>query len=44
MIFGKFDERARPMDRIEPKAETAKPDSRKPQPIAVESAPQAQPV
>jgi len=39
MIFGKFDERTRPMDRVEPKLEVAKPDLRKAQPIVVESAP-----
>ena len=38
MIFGKFDERARPGERIEPKAESAKPELRKAQPIVVESA------
>src|ERR1700756_1746746 len=42
MIFGKFNERARPAERIEPKTEGGKPDQRKPQPIAVESAPQTQ--
>ncbi len=35
MIFGKFDERTRPM---EPKLEAPKPELRKPQPIVVESA------
>jgi uncharacterized protein YacL len=38
MIFGKFDERTRPTDRVEPKLEVAK-DLRKAQPIVVESAP-----
>jgi uncharacterized protein YacL len=38
MIFGKFDERSRPSERIEPKAESGKPDLRKPQPIVVEQA------
>jgi hypothetical protein len=38
MIFGKFDERARPGERIEPKAESNKPELRKAQPIVVESA------
>jgi len=42
MIFGKFDERARVGERIEPKAETGKPEIRKPQPIIVESAPHTQ--
>ncbi|HEU4415784.1 MAG TPA: PIN domain-containing protein [Candidatus Angelobacter sp.] len=39
MIFGKFDERARPSERIEPKAEGGKPELRKQQPIVVESSP-----
>jgi uncharacterized protein YacL len=43
MIFGKFDERARPVERLEPKTEAGKPELRKPQPIAVESTPQTQP-
>jgi uncharacterized protein YacL len=39
MIFGKFDERAvRPGERIEAKSESGKPELRKTQPIAVESA------
>src|SRR5262245_44069577 len=38
MIFGKFDERARPEHKPEAKAEV-----RKPQPVVVESTPQAQP-
>ncbi|MBZ5505598.1 MAG: TRAM domain-containing protein [Acidobacteriia bacterium] len=42
MIFGKFDERARGGERIEPKAEGGKPEIRKPQPIIVESAPHTQ--
>ena len=39
MIFGKFDERARPSERIEPKSEGGKPELRKQQPIVVETAP-----
>ena len=39
MIFGKFDERSRPTERLEPKLETGKPEMRKAQPIVVESAP-----
>ncbi|MGC2696366.1 MAG: PIN domain-containing protein [Candidatus Angelobacter sp.] len=42
MIFGKFDERARPGERIEPKAESGKPELRKAQPIIVESSPHPQ--
>jgi uncharacterized protein YacL len=42
MIFGKFDERARPGERLEVKPET-KPELRKPQPIVVESTPHPQP-
>jgi uncharacterized protein YacL len=42
MIFGKFDERTRPGERLEPKAETGKPDTRKAQPIVVESVPHPQ--
>jgi uncharacterized protein YacL len=42
MIFGKFDERARVGERIEPKAESGKPEIRKPQPIIVESTPQSE--
>jgi uncharacterized protein YacL len=38
MIFGKFDERSRPGERIEPKAESGKQEMRKAQPIVVESA------
>ena len=38
MIFGKFDERMRVSERIEPKAEGAKADVRKAQPIIVEQA------
>jgi uncharacterized protein YacL len=41
MIFGKFDERMRVGERIEPKAEGAKPEVRKP--IIVESTPHSQP-
>jgi len=33
MIFGKFDERMRVSERIEPRAEGAKPEVRKAQPI-----------
>jgi len=44
MIFGKFDERMRPVERMEPKLESPKPEIRKPQPIVVESsAPHSQP-
>ena len=43
MIFGKFDERSRVMERMEPKAEAAKADVRKAQPIIVESTPHSQP-
>jgi uncharacterized protein YacL len=43
MIFGKFDDRARAGERIEPKAETGKTEMRKAQPIIVESAPHSQP-
>jgi uncharacterized protein YacL len=42
MIFGKFDERSRVAERMEPKAETAKPEVRKAQPIIVESTPHSQ--
>jgi uncharacterized protein YacL len=42
MIFGKFDERARVVERIEPKVESGKPETRKPQPIIVESTPHTQ--
>jgi uncharacterized protein YacL len=42
MIFGKFDERMRVGERIEPKAEGAKTEVRKAQPIIVESAPHSQ--
>jgi uncharacterized protein YacL len=42
MIFGKFDERSRVGERIEPKAETSKAEIRKPQPIIVESSPHPQ--
>src|SRR6516225_3333357 len=38
MIFGKFDERARPSERIEPKVESGKPELRKTQPIVAEPA------
>ncbi len=41
MIFGKFDERSRPVERVEPKVES-KPELRKTQPIVVESAPHTQ--
>jgi uncharacterized protein YacL len=43
MIFGKFDERMRVSERMEPKAEAAKPEVRKAQPIIVESTPHSQP-
>jgi uncharacterized protein YacL len=43
MIFGKFDERSRPGERIEPKGESGKPEMRKPQPIVVEQAGHTQP-
>jgi uncharacterized protein YacL len=43
MIFGKFDERMRMTERMEPKAETAKTEIRKAQPIIVESTPHTQP-
>jgi uncharacterized protein YacL len=43
MIFGKFDERSRVNERMEPKAEGAKPEVRKAQPIIVESTPHSQP-
>ena len=44
MIFGKYDERARSVERAEPKVDTGKHDLRKaqPQPIIVESAPHSQ--
>src|SRR6201994_725528 len=42
MIFGKFDERTRVGEKIEPKAETGKPELRKAAPIIVESAPHTQ--
>ncbi|HLJ28430.1 MAG TPA: TRAM domain-containing protein [Candidatus Angelobacter sp.] len=38
MIFGKYDERARQVERVEPKIDTTKHDVRKAQPIVVESA------
>jgi uncharacterized protein YacL len=43
MIFGKFDDRVRVGERVEPKAEGGKPEIRKPQPIIVESAGHTQP-
>ena len=43
MIFGKFDERSRVNERIEPKAEGGKPEVRKAQPIILESTPHSQP-
>jgi hypothetical protein len=48
MIFGKFDERIRPVERLDPKMDSAKlepgkPDLRKAQPVVVESAPHTQP-
>ena len=42
MIFGKFDERSRVAERIEPKAEGGKPEMRKSQPIILESTPHSQ--
>ncbi|HEY2116439.1 MAG TPA: TRAM domain-containing protein [Candidatus Angelobacter sp.] len=42
MIFGKFDERSRVGERIEPKAEGGKPEMRKSQPIILESTPHSQ--
>src|SRR4029077_2027039 len=42
MIFGKFDERARMGERMEPKGESGKAEMRKPQPIVVESSPHPQ--
>ena len=42
MIFGKFDERSRVGERIEPKAESGKPEIRKTQPIVLESTPHSQ--
>ncbi len=42
MIFGKFDERSRVTERIEPKAEGGKPEMRKSQPIVLESTPHSQ--
>ena len=43
MIFGKFDDRVRVSERVDPKTESAKPEMRKPQPIIVESAGHTQP-
>src|ERR1700736_1975357 len=43
MIFGKFDERSRPPERVDPKVETGKTEIRKPQPIIVESSGHSQP-
>ena len=43
MIFGKFDDRARTSERVDPKAEAGKAEMRKPQPIIVESAGHTQP-
>ena len=42
MIFGKFDERSRVGERIEPKGEGGKPEMRKSQPIVLESPPHSQ--
>jgi hypothetical protein len=42
MIFGKFDERSRVAERIEPKGESGKTETRKAQPIVVESTPHSQ--
>ncbi|HYL91774.1 MAG TPA: PIN domain-containing protein [Alphaproteobacteria bacterium] len=43
MIFGKFDDRVRPVDRVEPKIENGKPEMRKSQPVLVEPLSQTQP-
>jgi uncharacterized protein YacL len=43
MIFGKFDDRARPVERSEPKVESGKPELRKPQAIVMDPAPHPQP-
>lgn len=43
MIFGKYDERSRPVERAEPKNDTGKHDLRKAQPIIVETAPHPEP-
>ena len=43
MIFGKYDERMRPSERVEPKIDTSKHEIRKAQPIIVEPAPHTQP-
>src|SRR5437764_2631403 len=43
MIFGKYDERMRQTDRVEPKIDTSKHDLRKTQAIIVEPAPHTQP-
>jgi len=43
MIFGKYDERPRPVERVEAKTDTGKHDLRKAQPIIVEPAPHAEP-
>src|SRR5436305_10921801 len=43
MIFGKYDERMRQTDRVEPKIDTGKHDLRKAQAIIVEPAPHTQP-
>jgi uncharacterized protein YacL len=42
MIFGKYDERARAAERVEPKLDTGKHDVRKAQPIVVEPVPHAE--
>jgi uncharacterized protein YacL len=42
MIFGKYDERTRTVERAEPKNDTAKHEIRKPAPIMVEPAPHPQ--
>ena len=43
MIFGKYDERSRAVERSDPKNDTGKHDLRKTQPIIVESAPHPEP-
>jgi hypothetical protein len=42
MIFGKYDERMRTVERSDPKNDSGKHDIRKPQPIMVEPAPHPQ--
>jgi uncharacterized protein YacL len=43
MIFGKYDERSRPVERVEPKIDSGKHDLRKAQPILAEPAAHAEP-